>query len=406
MKTINRFEIDLSDIPSTKTQRTLTISGDVDAEFSLQVFNSSNQFYNFNTKTFESGFNSNNILKVKMESDIFRTSVLFPADGSGKTYTLLLLAPPDKDTELNFGYGKKSFSANLSQTADSTLTFTVATANTNNYTTWSSSDNIVSTSNPSQTNIAATKTLAWKLTNASNDTYGFGLRLIRQPLDTDWYYEKDLAISSNPAGDAVSNNTVIVADLTDIGTGMELVYHKGTTAPSATTTIIAIDASTNTITFSTNTAFENGETMKFRAKGSSTIQKAIGANIDFSNFVSTGTGTYVKELTKTVSTTATNNNIALNGTYGISGGGFVTISGRGVNNTDENLIQVVTPSSSAGSILTEEAQTVAAGTKIYFKGSTESIKINNTFTIKSHPSTNKIIYLNLDNFITPGVSGS
>ena len=220
MKTINRFEIDLSDIPSTKTQRALTISGDIDAEFSLQVFNSSNQFYNFNTKTFESGFNSNNILKVKMEADIFRTSVLFPADGSGKTYTLLLLAPPDKDTELNFGYGKKSFSANLSQTADSTLTFTVATANTNNYTTWSSSNNIVSTSNPSQTNIAATKTVAWQLTNASNDTYGFGLRLIRQPLDTDWYYEKDLAISSNPAGDAVSNNTVIVADLTDIGTGM------------------------------------------------------------------------------------------------------------------------------------------------------------------------------------------
>tara|TARA_X000001388_G_scaffold13944_1_gene8091 strand:- start:1236 stop:2456 length:1221 start_codon:yes stop_codon:yes gene_type:complete len=406
MKTINRFEIDLSDIPSTKTQRTLTISGDIDAEFSLQVFNSSNQFYNFNTKTFESGFNSNNILKVKMESDIFRTSVLFPADGSGKTYTLLLLAPPDKDTELNFGYGKKSFSANLSQTVDSTLTFTVATANTNNYTTWSSGDNIVSTSNPSQTNATATKTLDWTLTNISNNTYGFGLRLIRQPIDTDWYFQTTEVISSNPAGDAVSNNTVTVADLTDIGTGMELVYHKGTTAPSATTTIIAIDTSTNTITFSTSTAFEDGETMTLRAKGSSSIQKAIGAKIDFSNWHADILSATSAELTKTVRASASGNDIALVGTYGISGGGFVTISGVGIKNTGVNTIQAVDAGESDGSITTQETQSVKVGSKIYFTGSTQSIDIDNTFTIKSYPSTNKIIYLNLDNFITPGVSGS
>ena len=260
MKTINRFEIDSSDLSSVKTQRTLVLSGEVDAEFSLQVFNSSNQFYNFNTKTFASGFNSNNILKVKMKSDTFRTNLLFPAKSSGETYTVLLLAPPNKDTELGFGYGKKSFSINLSQTAASVLTFTVATANTSSYTSFSSDDNILSTASPIDFS-PTTKTLDWTLTNVSTAANGFGLRLIRQPIDTDWYFETTEVISSNPAGDAVSNNSVIVSDLTDIATGMHLIYHKGTTAPSATTTITAIDTLTNTITFSTSVAFEDGETI-------------------------------------------------------------------------------------------------------------------------------------------------
>jgi len=45
------------------------------------------------------------------------------------------------------------------------------------------------------------------------------------------------------------------------------------------------------------------------------------------------------------------------------------------------------------------------GTKIYFKGSTQTVSIVNKFKINSHPSSNKEIFLNLDNFITPGISG-
>ena len=402
MKIINRFEIDLSDITSTKTQRTLTISGDIDAEFSLQVFNSSNQFYNFNTKTFGSGFNSNNILKVKMKSDIFRTSVLFPADGSGKTYTLLLLAPPDKDTELNFGYGKKSFSANLSQTADSTLTFTVATANTNNYTSWSSSSNIVSTINPSQTNIAATKKVAWQLINASNNTYGFGLRLIRQPIDTDWYFTTTETVD----GAVSSSEEIIVDDVTDLATGMYVTGISGGSSLSGTPTIIAIDISSKKLTLSSAQTFVDNTVLTFQARGSSVIQKAIGANIDFSNFVSTNTSAVAAELSKVVRTTATNSIIPLVGTYGISGGSFVTMSGVGIKNTDINTVQTVDAAETTGAVTTQETQLIKAGTKIYFTGSAQSIDIDNTFTIKSHPSANKTIYLNLDNFITPGVSGS
>ena len=93
----------------------------------------------------------------------------------------------------------------------------------------------------------------------------------------------------------------------------------------------------------------------------------------------------------------------------MSGGGFVIMHGVGIKNTDTNAIQVVTADNAAGSngnVLTEEAQLIKIGTKILFEGSTLTVSVANTFTINSHPSANRIIYLNLDNFITPGVSGS
>jgi len=403
MKKITRFNIRTANIPQIGINRQYSIGGEAGAEFILQVFNSDQEFYDFKSRSFSSTYTSTSALKVKMSGDIYRNNIDFPANGSGDTYSFLLLPWPGKDTELDLGKAKSSYSFSIIQDANTTLTFTVATANTSNYTSWSSGDNITSTGAP-KVETLVTKKLDWTLTNAATDGGGFGLRLIRQPVDTDWYFQTTEAISSNPAGDATSNNTVIVADLTDIATGMELIYHKGTTAPSATTVITAINQSTKTITFSTSTAFEDGETMTLRAKGSSVIQKAIGADIDFSNFASTTISAAAAELTKTVRTTASSTTIPLVGTYGVSGGDFVTISGRGIKNTSANGVASVTAGATDGSVVMLVAQDVKIGTKIYFTGSTKSIDIDNTFIIKSHPSANKTIYLNLDNFITPGVA--
>ena len=77
MKTITNLTIDSFDMPPILTQRTLFIAGEVGAEFSLQIFNSSNQFYNFNTKTFAAGSKSFNTLNVKMKSNEFRSNIIF-----------------------------------------------------------------------------------------------------------------------------------------------------------------------------------------------------------------------------------------------------------------------------------------------------------------------------------------
>ena len=405
MKLITSFNIDQSDLPALSTDRQFSIDGDQGAELILQVVNSSQQFYNFTTRSFTTVFNSENNLNVVLNNGTYNNSIVFPA-ASGVTYTMLLLTGSNKDTEINIGYVKNSHSVTIDQVGNSTLTFTPLSATSVKY--GSMPTSITSVGAPGV--LEAKKSLSWDLPGAESDANGFGLRLIRQPIDTDWYFEKDDAvISSNPLGDAVSNNQVIVSDLTDIGTGMELIFHKGTTAPAATTVITAIDLTTKTITFSTSTAFEDGETMTLRAKGSSIIQKAIGANIDFSNFNASTTSATSAKLTKTVRATSSDSNIALVGTYGVSGGGFVVISGVGIKNTGPNTIQVVTADNAAGSngnVLTEEAQDVKIGTVIYFKGSTLTVSVTNTFKINSHPSASKTIYLNLDNFITPGVSGS
>jgi hypothetical protein len=402
MKLITSFNINESNLSALSNLRQFSIEGEQDAEFMLQVVNSSQEFYNFNSKSFTTAFTSENNLSVKMKSGVYNGSIKFPANASGDVYTVLILTGASEDTELGIGYGKNSYSTSITQVGDSTLTFTPLSATSSKYDIMPS--NITSIGSPGTFN--ATKSLNWDLLGQQSDANGFGLRLIRQPIDTDWYFQTTEVISSNPLGDAVSNNTVIVSDLTDIGTGMELVYHKSTTAPAATTVITAINQSTKTITFSTNTAFEDGETMTLRAKGSSVIKKAIGANIDFSNFNASTTSATSAELIKTVREAADDNNISLNGTYGVSGGGFVTMSGTGIKNTSENTVQVVTAGEGDGSILTEESQSVEEGTRIRFTGSTLTISVVNTFTINSHPSADKIIYLNLDNFITPGISGS
>ena len=402
MKNISNFNINENDLAAVSAVRQFTVTGEKDASFILQVFNSSQQFYDFKSRSFSATHTSTSSLKIKMSGNNYNNSINFPANGSGDTYTILLITPPDKDTELSFGKGKHSYSTTITQVADVVLTFTPATANSSSYKTFPSS--VTSTVTPTLMS-GVIKQLDWDVVNTDSDANGFGLRLIRQPINTDWYFQTTEVISSNPAGDAVSNNTVIVADLTDIATGMELVYHKGTTAPSATTTITAINQSTKTITFSTSTAFEDGETMTLKAKGSSVIKKAIGADIDFSNWNANVVSATSAELSKTVRSTASSEDVALNGTYGISGGGFVTMSGVNIKNTASNTVQVVTESSSAGSITTEEAQEIKTGSKIYFTGSTQTVSIVNSFTINSHPSSNKTIYLNLDNFITPGISG-
>ena len=405
MKYISGFNIDTSNLPAAALPRQYTVNGEDTAEFILQVF-ADRGFYDFKLKTFQGTYTSTSSLKVKMSGSSYNGSISFPTNGSGDTYTILLIAPLDKETELTFGAGKNSYSTTITQVADTTLTFTPVTASSASYQTFPSS--VTSVISPTSTT-AITKALSWDVVNTASDAQGFGLRLIRQPINTDWYFQTTEAISSNPAGDGVSNNTVIVADLTDIATGMVLVYHKGTTAPSSATTITSIDTGAKTITFSGNVAFEDSETMTLQARGSSVINKAIGADIDFSTWNANVTSAKSAELTKTVRSDAASTTVNLNGTYGISGGGFVTIAGVGVNNLTENTVSTVDASSAAGSMvmtLDQSDNNLALGTKLYFTGSTQTVTIANNIIINKNPSSNKTIYLNLDNFITPGVSGS
>ena len=167
-------------------------------------------------------------------------------------------------------------------------------------------------------------------------------------------------------------------------------------------------------------AITSTHTMTFRAYGSSFIQEAIGTNIDFSSWNSDfDTMTLEKQFKKTVRVTGTNTVIALNNTYGISGGSHLRVKGVNVNNNGSNKVVNVLQadvdgdnggSPGNGTITVQQTQTAAlsVGTILKFfgsglgKGSRDKLELSNTITINSYPLASRIIYLDLDKFITIG----
>ena len=101
MKQIKSININKQDLPATSSIRTLSIEGDSGSEFLLQVFNSSQQFYNFNTRTFSSTSNSQSMVKGRISGSSYRKAIKFPAT-TGNAYTILVIASLDKDTEFSY----------------------------------------------------------------------------------------------------------------------------------------------------------------------------------------------------------------------------------------------------------------------------------------------------------------
>ena len=402
MKKITNFNIDLKDLSVVDSIRSFTVIGQENAEFTLQIHNSSGQFYNFTTKSFASGFNSENSLVVKMEGNEYVDSVFFPANASSDTFSFLLLAAPDKDTELELGGGKNAHTVSISRVANSTITFApVSTSNSTYYQTFSSTGaaSVLSTSSPTST-ATVSENISWNVKNTVSDAKGFGFILARQPIDEDWFFTK----TTDAASDSVGNK-VAVTDLTNIVEGMDLTYTTGTTAPGAITTIISIDTSTNTLTLSRDQALSSGATMTFRAKGFGVINRAIESNIQGRSSETSSTGKTDKTVRADVGSSV---NVSLTNTHGISGGGTVTVSGTNFINPSANTVQTVTAdadgSGEDGFVHMQVAQNLKLGDKLYFVGSGPSVNIGYNFTINSYPLTSQIINLELDNFITPGAA--
>ena len=255
---------------------------------------------------------------------------------------------------------------------------------------------------PSSTLTASTTTIGstdvsidWGIENVETDGGGFGLRLIRQPLEGDWYFQTTETVD----GAITSATEVKVDDLTDLTEGM-LITAVSSGSLSGTPTITAIDTNEKTLTLSVAQTFADGITLTLRARGSNKIRSATGVNLSIGTITATET-----ELTKTVRTAPSSTTVNLNGTYGIAGGGHVKMKGLNVNNATANTVQSVSASSSAGSMVMSLDQTgVTVGTTLTFKGSVRIITLTGTVTVNAHPDTNRTINLDVDQFITLGAA--
>jgi len=405
------LNISENDMPNTAASRSFFVTGTIGAEFTIIALQTGTQkYYNFSSKEFENGHSSSSNLIITLREKKYRDNIFFP-EGSGD-YIIKLIAS-DKNT-VNNGVISRSITK---LGTNATITFTPGTNNAVNYATFptkTSSGSVNSTSN-----------VAFDLTvnnwNGVADAGSFGLTVTNEAtlglpvIPTNyWYFTTTENVADNPAGDGEDSTTITVADVTDLGVGTELYYHKGTTVPTnkagsavGITTISAIDTETKTITFSQAVAFEDNATMTFRAYGKKAINNAIDVDMQFNSTVLTTT-----PLTQTVRADSDGDltpstTITLNDTLGISGGSTIKYKGFNVDNTSNNrVVSVATPDPNGvagdGAITVELAQTLKAGTILTFSQVYKTINLTGSITVNKYPKTNRTINFDIDKIITVG----
>lgn len=416
-KKINFINIDTRTLPQIAQNRILSITGEVGANFIINIIkingNSKESYYNFLTKQFTESFISTNNLNVNLKTNSFSTVINFPADSTGDVYRIIVFAGEDSV----FVNGSYVNVKNITQAGESTIILEPDEgADRSNYYTSNppaaAVSSIGSTAKTTYTDVA----IDWTLTNASSDTYGFGLMLPNRPAtnlfvipDSYWYVAQTQVVN----GAVTSSTTITLDSIANLYVGMEIASFTSGSV-SGTPLITEIDG--NTITVSVAQTVGDGVTIEFRAYGRSLLTNAFGVNVDFINFQAKGT-----QLLKVIRTNTTQPvsdgaiTYNLEGTYGIAGGSLVRMTGFNINeNGNNNLIVSVTASASEGSVsmnyqgntdvdITEE-NIVPAGTDVEILGSHQIIRVQGTVRINKYPDQNRKIYLDLNKFITVGAA--
>ena len=277
---IDSFNFDVDDIIAagetrlfsfnhTESQEETDTVGDL--LINLQVFDSTGKFYNFSTNSFTSGmteFNEN--LKVKLNDVI---SIVFPA-ASSVTYGVLAFVTPMSGIEFSKAASKDKyiFKTSVNQIANTTLTITPATENTNTYKSFTT---ITRVATPVAD--AETKTFSFTIENVENDGNGFGIIPTTSDLisgipllDSDFYFQTtDTVNVVSPKTDtvdgAVSSSTAVTLDTSYVTTGIavgDFVYGSGVTNG---TTVSAVNVGSNVknITLSAAMSISDGVTLTF-----------------------------------------------------------------------------------------------------------------------------------------------
>lgn len=417
MELIKKININKSSLKAEAIGRVLNIEATSGAKYIVRIGRSSNtNLYNFDTEVFaaesvNSSFNGSGSRQIP---------IAFPAAASGDTYTINIFST--NGAEILSSANKLFKSIVLKQVGNGQITFNAVgfgfTDTTIGTSTGSTLDNLAASS--ASTVVMNEKQIT--VVSAAAD-YGYFITSTTSDLNNGkwdagaFYWEYDKDIVTNPAGDGVSGNTVTVANLTGLVVGMTLVYHKGTTAPGSATTISDIDLETKTITFSTSSAFEDGETMRFRAFGPTLIKKAIGIDLSITKpTVRLGqtTTSIDDELTSNVTE---GNPFNVNGTIGISKG--ATIRMRGLEKSEDTGASTVAAVDSVnngggltggrititnGKAKASSDRPIRTGTKIYIDGSSNKIYLSGTINIHRYPAANQTIYIDMSKITTAGTA--
>ena len=391
MKEIKSININNSNLPSEGDSRSISIYGDDDAVISMIVRNAAGKYYNWSSFVFETNQSSESRLTSQyLNNGSFSRDITFPVSVSADTYTIYVFAEPHYETELTKGVSKNPilYTIQINQVADTTLTFTPITTTSDKFATLPDSVTLIGSSTKT---VSDTVNIDWDFETSTSGGGTFGLVEADQPEDEDWY-----VTTTDTVNGAISSATdVVIDDLTDIVTGMYITGVSGGSL-SGTPIITEIDTTAKKLTLSSAQTFADGITLTFQAKGPVVIENSSDTNIEIQEMTASST-----QLTTTVrGDIGSSTTVDVNGNYGISRG--ATITGVNWANTSSNPIVTVNASSTAGSLVMTVAQTVQSGTKLYIDGSSKKVNIKGTIIVTKFPTSDQIIYLNIDNIFTPG----
>jgi hypothetical protein len=400
MNAINKFTIDTSEMPAVETIRRFKVLGDIGAKFTVFITkNGTINYYDFISDEFTAGHvSTSNNLEITMAGKVFERNIVFPSGGGEFNVTLVTR----EGTEVR---GKKTVIHKkiAKQSSDATITLKPFTLNTGNYATFPTT---TTTGALADTNKVA---FDWDITNVSSDAGGFGLIPTGDWKDlnsfTDlWFFTTTETVDGAIDADSDDGGFLVkVDDLTDIGIG-SYIHSVSSGDLDGLPVVRSINTTTKEIELSIPQVFADSITLTFRAYGSKAINEAIGVRFEHAfNLTNPEIFTVTNLLTKTIRAGSSGTTINLNGTYGVGHNDTqAIISGVGI--TTASVVSVAA-SASAGSFVASVSQgTLTAGTPIYFTGIVQVFNLAGSIKLLSYPTANKNIYLDVDQFLTPGTS--
>ena len=437
MKLIRNFEINSSSLPASGAVRNFKVEGDDGAVFSLQVKTSAGRTYNFSTKVFDTTETSacrltNQVLVGK----VFSGSLTFPADADGETYTVMLYAEPHYDTKIEDGligekddiplqYNPVLLQREIKGLANVTVTINPISAVTANYTTTTMNLEETSSKSPSAIDKPVIN-INWSIDNKADTSNGFGFETIEttrrvssasdkglsvEVEDDSWYTSTTFVIDDEGRDASTSHYNYKVDDITGLTVGMTVTgVSAGSLSGTPTLTrvakykgtVIPSNRGKQFVKFSVAQSLADGTTVTVKGYGANAIEKATGCKLKLEDFK-----IVQNPLTTTVrGDISSSQTINVNGTLGIgktTGGTY--IEGFGVNNHgSNNPLTGVSIHATQGNIVSTVAQTLLSGTVLNIVGCSNSYTLTGKITIEKFPTSNKIIYLDLDKILRVGTA--
>ena len=386
--------------------KTITVLGDKDAVFCVEVKRTSDGgFYNFETNLFSTTITSKSRLKNQKPGSF---TIAFPSNASGDTYTIIIWAEPHFNTEFNYGVNRLRHAVKLTQTSSNiSVTFTTTALGKATATTLATFHGAPGSS-PTSGELKSVSLTQIPFTSHADD-HGLIMTIpdndpegddpdVKQVYSDVLYFE---ATENNVGGTAADSNQVVVADLTDLGVGMELTYITGT----------------KTLTLSRNQAITSGHTMTFRAYGQSNIGVAKSADVNIKETYAATTDEDGLGPTTTVRTALTGaaTTVLVNGTLGFGVGervGRKTFVQSSIieNSEDANptYLSGVSGSVEQGTltITNGEFQPCDTGTIIYCRISSNKIYFLGNFWVYKYPEVNTTINIDMAKIFHVGTNGS